>query len=95
MHSRYTQHKGIVAIIMLSPTRPTQWCSSVHLLPVCIYMALTSQAGGLGFGLTPLFWPLSKHNIIGNNVGVTYMFLCTNILCVAFQNNVQWLYAMS
>ena len=81
MHSRYTQHKGIVDIIMLSPTRPTQWCSSVHLLPVCIYMALTSQAGGLGFGINPLFWPLSKHSI-GNNVSVTYMLLYTNILAM-------------
>ena len=75
MLSRYTQHKGIVDIIMLSPTCPTQWCSSVHLLPVCIYMALTSQAGGLGFGITPLF-------IIGNNVGVTYMLLYTNIFAL-------------
>ena len=36
-HSRYTRRKGIV--VMLSPA---QWCSSVQLLPVCVYMALTS-----------------------------------------------------
>ena len=37
-HSRYTWHKGIV--VMLSPA---QWCSSVQLLPVCVYMAPTSS----------------------------------------------------
>ena len=36
-HLRYAGHKGIV--VMLSPA---QWCSSVQLLPVCIYMTLTS-----------------------------------------------------
>ena len=34
MHSRYTGHKGKVS--------PAQWCSSVQLLPVYVYMALTS-----------------------------------------------------
>ena len=36
MHSRYTGHKGIV--VMLSPA---QWCNSVHLLPVCVYLSYT------------------------------------------------------
>ena len=42
MHLRYsyTQHKGIVVMLHVSPA---QWCSStVQLLPVCVYMAPTS-----------------------------------------------------
>ena len=35
--STHSRHKGIV--VMLSPA---QWCSSVQLLPVCVYMAPTS-----------------------------------------------------
>ena len=36
--STHSRHKGIV--VMLSPA---QWCSSVQLLPVCIYIALPQQ----------------------------------------------------
>ena len=36
-HSRYTHHEGRVVM-----SSPAQWCSSVQLLPVCIYMAPTS-----------------------------------------------------
>ena len=36
-HSRYTGHKGIVVMVS-----PAQWYSSERLLPVCVYVALTS-----------------------------------------------------
>ena len=37
MHLRYTGHKGIVVMVS-----PAQWYSSEQLLPVCVYVALTS-----------------------------------------------------